>query len=187
MSMKALVKIRPGEGIRMEEVPVPRIGQNDLLIRVEKAALCGTDLHIIRWDEWAARRHLCTNSVGGRDLHDALAVFPYFPSGRFLEGGLMNPENKSKINELIGDLEKLRSRNPEEVKFKDWKDKTERKLEELFGKGAEQCGRFHSLRFFDFSKRGSIPKDTPLREEERSQYLGSLEEAKKLLRRFMDY
>lgn len=53
--MKALVKKRPGEGIEMEEVPIPAVGQNDLLIRIEKAAICGTDLHIHKWDGWAAR------------------------------------------------------------------------------------------------------------------------------------
>lgn len=98
----------------------------------------------------------------------------------------MTPESKSKLNELIGELEKLRSRNPEESKFKDWKDKAERKLEELFGKGSEPCGRFRALRFFDFSKRAPSAKDVPLSEEERSRYLKALGDAKNLLHRFMD-
>jgi len=53
--MKALVKTSPGPGLSMEEVPRPRIGGNDLLIRVTKTAICGTDLHIWNWDEWAQR------------------------------------------------------------------------------------------------------------------------------------
>jgi threonine 3-dehydrogenase len=39
----------------MEEVPVPEIGINDVLIRVERASICGTDLHILKWDAWAAK------------------------------------------------------------------------------------------------------------------------------------
>jgi threonine 3-dehydrogenase len=53
--MKALVKRRPGAGLELEEMPVPRIGGNDLLVRVTKAAICGTDLHIWNWDEWSQR------------------------------------------------------------------------------------------------------------------------------------
>ncbi len=44
----------------------------------------------------------------------------------------MNPEDKSKVQALISDLNGLKSRNPEESKFKDWKDKTEKKLDEVF-------------------------------------------------------
>ncbi|MBN7763253.1 L-threonine 3-dehydrogenase [Nitratireductor aquibiodomus] len=51
--MKALVKSRPEEGLWMERVPVPEIGPNDVLIKVRKTAICGTDVHIWNWDEWA--------------------------------------------------------------------------------------------------------------------------------------
>jgi len=51
--MKALVKLRPEKGIWMEEVPVPSIGVNDVLIKIKKTAICGTDLHIYEWNEWA--------------------------------------------------------------------------------------------------------------------------------------
>jgi threonine 3-dehydrogenase len=54
-TMKALVKREPREGIWMEEVPVPEIGPNEVLIKVEKTAICGTDLHIYKWDEWSQR------------------------------------------------------------------------------------------------------------------------------------
>jgi threonine 3-dehydrogenase len=53
--MKALVKARPEPGIWMEEVPVPEVGPNDVLIRVRKSAICGTDVHIYNWDQWASR------------------------------------------------------------------------------------------------------------------------------------
>jgi threonine 3-dehydrogenase len=53
--MRALVKARPEPGLWMETVPVPEPGPNDVLIRVAKSAICGTDVHIWNWDEWAAK------------------------------------------------------------------------------------------------------------------------------------
>ncbi len=51
--MKALVKSKPEKGLWMEDIPVPEIGPNDVLIKVSKTAICGTDLHIYLWDDWA--------------------------------------------------------------------------------------------------------------------------------------
>jgi threonine 3-dehydrogenase len=51
--MKALVKLLPEKGIWMEDIPVPSIGVNDVLIKIKKTAICGTDLHIYEWNEWA--------------------------------------------------------------------------------------------------------------------------------------
>ena len=51
--MKALVKRYAKPGIWMEEVPMPEVGVNDVLIKVKKAAICGTDLHMYKWDEWS--------------------------------------------------------------------------------------------------------------------------------------
>jgi len=51
--MKALVKSKAEPGIWMERVPVPEPGPNDVLIRVKKSAICGTDVHIYNWDKWA--------------------------------------------------------------------------------------------------------------------------------------
>jgi threonine 3-dehydrogenase len=53
--MQALVKTEAGPGLRLETVPAPEIGINDVLIRVRKTGICGTDLHIESWDPWAAR------------------------------------------------------------------------------------------------------------------------------------
>ena len=47
--MKALVKKYAEPGIWMEEVPMPEVGVNDVLIKVKKAAICGTDLHMYKW------------------------------------------------------------------------------------------------------------------------------------------
>jgi threonine 3-dehydrogenase len=51
----ALVKAEAGPGLRLEEVPEPAIGINDVLIRVHRTGICGTDLHIESWDPWAAK------------------------------------------------------------------------------------------------------------------------------------
>ena len=51
--MKALVKKYPQEGLWLDEVPIPQICNNDLLVKINKTAICGTDLHIYNWDEWA--------------------------------------------------------------------------------------------------------------------------------------
>jgi threonine 3-dehydrogenase len=51
----ALVKAEVGPGLELREVPAPTIGINDVLIRVHKTGICGTDLHIESWDPWAAR------------------------------------------------------------------------------------------------------------------------------------
>jgi threonine 3-dehydrogenase len=53
--MQALVKRRAEPGLWLEEVPVPEVGPNDVLIRVLKASICGTDVHIYNWDAWAMR------------------------------------------------------------------------------------------------------------------------------------
>src|SRR5918993_964097 len=53
--MLALVKTGPGGGLDLRDVPMPAVGINDILIRVRKTGICGTDLHIESWDAWAAR------------------------------------------------------------------------------------------------------------------------------------
>ncbi len=54
-TMKALVKSKPEVGLWMEHVPVPEPGPSEVLIRVRKSAICGTDVHIWQWDEWSAK------------------------------------------------------------------------------------------------------------------------------------
>jgi threonine 3-dehydrogenase len=53
--MRALVKAEAAEGLSLEDVPEPEVGINDVLIRVHKTGICGTDLHIYEWDDWAAK------------------------------------------------------------------------------------------------------------------------------------
>ncbi len=51
--MKALAKTLPEKGIWMIKGKRPNVGHNDLLIKIRKTAICGTDMHIYNWDEWS--------------------------------------------------------------------------------------------------------------------------------------
>jgi threonine 3-dehydrogenase len=51
--MKALVKTKPERGIWMEDVEPPKVGHNDVLIKIKQTAICGTDIHIYQWNDWA--------------------------------------------------------------------------------------------------------------------------------------
>lgn len=53
--MKALVKKNAESGLWLEDVPVPEVGINDVLVKIHKTAICGTDVHIYKWDEWARK------------------------------------------------------------------------------------------------------------------------------------
>ncbi|MFV2000623.1 MAG: L-threonine 3-dehydrogenase [Acidimicrobiia bacterium] len=52
--MRALVKAKPEPGIWLQDIEQPSVGPNDVLIKITKTSICGTDLHIVAWDEWAA-------------------------------------------------------------------------------------------------------------------------------------
>jgi threonine 3-dehydrogenase len=52
--MKALVKAEPAAGLVLTDVPEPQVGDDDVLVRVMRTGICGTDLHILGWDDWAA-------------------------------------------------------------------------------------------------------------------------------------
>jgi threonine 3-dehydrogenase len=53
--VKAIVKTDPGVGLRLLDVPTPEPGRNEVLIRILKTAICGTDVHIYEWDDWSRR------------------------------------------------------------------------------------------------------------------------------------
>ncbi len=92
----------------------------------------------------------------------------------------MTPDDKSKIHSFISEIDGLRSREPDEKKFKDWKEKVEKKLEEACGKNSAEYSRFHRIRFFNFSRPGKT-NDAPLSETERREYLAGLDEARRIL------
>jgi len=53
--MKALTKKKSEPGLWLEDVPVPEVGANDVLIKIQKTAICGTDIHIFNWDKWSQK------------------------------------------------------------------------------------------------------------------------------------
>jgi threonine 3-dehydrogenase len=62
--MKALVKLKKEPGIWLKDEPVPSCGPNDLLIKIKKTAICGTDIHIYKWDDWAKKTIPVPMTVG---------------------------------------------------------------------------------------------------------------------------
>ncbi len=62
--MKALVKSKAEPGLWLEEIPVPQIGINDILIQVVKTSICGTDVHIYNWDAWAQKTIRVPMAIG---------------------------------------------------------------------------------------------------------------------------
>ncbi len=72
--MKALVKAHAEPGLWMQPVPVPEYGINDVLIRILRTAICGTDLHIWNWDDWARRTIPVPMVVGHEFVGEIVAV-----------------------------------------------------------------------------------------------------------------
>jgi threonine 3-dehydrogenase len=72
--MRALVKAKAEPGIWMQDVPEPAIGHNDVLIRMQKTAICGTDMHIYKWDDWARRTIRVPMAVGHEYCGEIVAL-----------------------------------------------------------------------------------------------------------------
>lgn len=73
-TMKALVKAKSEQGLWLEDVPVPEYGINDVLIRVDKTGICGTDVHIYKWDAWAQKTIPVPMVVGHEFVGEIVAV-----------------------------------------------------------------------------------------------------------------
>ena len=72
--MKALVKKQSGEGLWLEDVPQPGVAANDVLIKVGRTGICGTDLHIYKWDDWASKTVLVPLVVGHEFVGEIVEV-----------------------------------------------------------------------------------------------------------------
>ena len=78
--MKTLVKAQAAEGLELRDIPIPEYGVNDVLIKIQKTSICGTDVHIWNWDEWAQQTIPVPMTVGhefvgtveafGNNVHD---------------------------------------------------------------------------------------------------------------------
>src|SRR5580700_11006949 len=72
--MKALVKSKREPGLWLEEIPKPAIGINDVLIKVRRTGICGTDVHIYQWDEWAQRTIPVPMAIGHEFVGEIVEV-----------------------------------------------------------------------------------------------------------------
>ncbi|MFI3246221.1 MAG: L-threonine 3-dehydrogenase [Ferrimonas sp.] len=72
--MKALSKLRPEKGIWPVDVPMPEMGHNDLLIKIRKTAICGTDMHIYNWDEWSQKTIPVPMVIGHEYVGEVVAM-----------------------------------------------------------------------------------------------------------------
>lgn len=72
--MKALAKLKAEPGIWMTEVPEPEVGHNDLLIKIRKTAICGTDIHIYNWDTWSQNTIPVPMVVGHEYVGEVVAM-----------------------------------------------------------------------------------------------------------------
>ncbi|MEL6359617.1 MAG: L-threonine 3-dehydrogenase [Pseudomonadota bacterium] len=89
--MQALVKAHAEEGIWLEDVAAPSIGPNDVLIRVKKTAICGTDVHIYNWDDWAKKTVPVPMTVGHEFMGEIVEI-----------GSEVHPEHsKLKIGDRV--------------------------------------------------------------------------------------
>src|SRR5579871_3389184 len=72
--MKALVKEKPEPGLWLEDQPIPEIGPDDVLVKVHKTGICGTDIHIFNWDEWAKKTIPTPMTIGHEYAGEIAAV-----------------------------------------------------------------------------------------------------------------
>jgi threonine 3-dehydrogenase len=72
--MKALSKLKAEEGIWMTDVPQPELGHNDIMIKIRKTAICGTDVHIYNWDEWSQKTIPVPMVVGHEYVGEVVAI-----------------------------------------------------------------------------------------------------------------
>ncbi|WP_166267114.1 L-threonine 3-dehydrogenase [Providencia sp. M-27] len=72
--MKALSKLKAEPGIWMTEVPKPELGHNDVMIKIRKTAICGTDVHIYNWDEWSQKTIPVPMVVGHEYIGEIVAI-----------------------------------------------------------------------------------------------------------------
>jgi threonine 3-dehydrogenase len=73
-TMKALVKAQPKEGLWLQEIPVPGISHNEVLIKILKTAICGTDVHIYNWDKWSQKNVPVPMHIGHEFVGKIVAV-----------------------------------------------------------------------------------------------------------------
>ena len=74
--MKALVKTASGPGLTLQQMPDPKPGPSEVVVRVKATSLCGTDAHIYNWDEWAQSRIRPPRIIGHEMCGEVAALGP---------------------------------------------------------------------------------------------------------------
>ena len=72
--MKAIVKAKPKPGLWLQTVPEPKYGPGEVLIKIKKTAICGTDLHIFNWDAWSVKTIKTPMVIGHEFVGEVVAV-----------------------------------------------------------------------------------------------------------------
>lgn len=91
--MRAVVKVEPGPGLTLQELPLPEIGPRDVLVKVKAASICGTDLHIWRWDPWARGRLRPPLVIGHEFCGEVVAVGRDVPDTEVRLGDYVSAES----------------------------------------------------------------------------------------------
>src|SRR5438874_6180529 len=73
-TMQAIIKAKPEPGLWLEQVAVPEVGPDDVLMRTKKASICGTDIHIYNWDEWAQKTIPVPMTIGHEFVGEIASV-----------------------------------------------------------------------------------------------------------------
>ncbi len=88
-TMRAIAKLKAGPGLALTEAPVPEAGPNDVIIRIKKTSICGTDVHIYNWDAWAARTIPVPMIIGHEFVGEIVQVgsnVQIFKGGELVDG-----------------------------------------------------------------------------------------------------
>lgn len=88
--MRAIAKLKPGPGLALTDVPVPEPGINDVLIKIKRTSICGTDVHIYNWDAWAAKTIPAPMVIGHEFVGEIVALGSNVTA--FREGELVDGE-----------------------------------------------------------------------------------------------
>lgn len=95
-TMRAIAKVAPRPGLELVEVPVPETGPNDVLIRIRRTSICGTDVHIYNWDDWASRTIPTPMVIGHEFVGEVVEVGSNVTN--FLGGELVDGEGHIVCN-----------------------------------------------------------------------------------------
>lgn len=90
-TMRAVVKASPAPGVEIREVPVPTVGNGEILLKVKRAGVCGTDLHIWSWDPWAKGRLKPPVTIGHEFVGEVVEIGPGVTNVRL--GDLVSSES----------------------------------------------------------------------------------------------